>query len=92
MSKPSAEQIEILRTEGHKVSLQAVPDRAQSRRLFSLLAYIEFLYGPDNEVCVVDVDRERPGALCVRFFDKDKALLFKLGLDMEKVVREHYPF
>jgi len=72
---------------GYKVSTKA--SLGEPASVYALLHHIEKTYGIVQDVCIVDGDEDYLGRICVRFRCANEAMLFKLALNEDVILKDY---
>lgn len=77
-----------LRSIGTKVSLNIHIN--ESDKVYAIGAHMDQRYGTKQDVCALDADETKTGYICIRFVDANEAMLFKLSLNEEAILKEYH--
>lgn len=76
-----------LRETGIKVSLDI--HISEGNKVYAIVEHVNGRYGLVQEVCSLDADEAKPGMICIRFADPKEAMMFKLGLNEDAILKDY---
>lgn len=80
-------QARRLREVGVKVSLNI--DIKELEKVYAIVDHVNNRYGLVQDVCSLDADEDKLGMICIRFSDPREAMMFKLGLNEDAILKDY---
>ncbi len=76
-----------LREVGVKVSLNI--HISEGNKVYAIVDHVNERYGLIQQICSLDADEAKPGMICIRFANANDAMMFKLGLNEDAILKDY---